>query len=67
MLKTKSTKYHYEVHSSDVNGFWSFKVHKDGDQLAIENGMYDEVYIGVDKKELTAIRDLLTRIIDGKK
>lgn len=63
MLKTKSTKYHYEVHSRDTNGAWSVKLHKDGSQLVIENGI-DDTYIDVDKKELIAIRDMLTKIID---
>lgn len=67
-MKTFETEYHHVFESQDYRGKYQFRIHKDLDQIQVHADMDDEfegedIHIDVDKNELIAIRDLLTKVI----
>lgn len=69
-MKTFETEHQHIFESSDSKGKYKFMVHKDLSQIQFESDMDDDfsdfAYIDVDRKQLIAIRDLLTKAIGDK-
>lgn len=69
-MKTFQTEYHHVFESRDFRGKFQFRIHKDLSQIQIETEMDDDfgedMYLDIDRDELIAIRDLLTKVIGDK-
>lgn len=64
-MKTFETEHQHIFESRDSRGKYKFMVHKDLSEIQIESDtpFSDFAYIDVNREELIAIRDLLTKAI----
>lgn len=64
-MKVNEFKHYIELRSADCNGTWSVQVQNDCSQIRLltEDDVFDS-FIDTDKKELTALRDILNKIIE---
>lgn len=67
-MKTFETEHQHVFESGDSRGKYQFMIHKDLSQIQIESDIDDTpfsdfAFIDVNREELIAIRDLLTKAI----
>jgi len=65
-MKTTETKNQFIFQSSDGNGKFEFRVHKDCSQIQLETGIgdiTDEAFADINRHELIEIRDMLNKIL----
>jgi hypothetical protein len=66
-MKRKDTEHRLIFESSDEQGTFEFRVHRNCRQVQLESGIdgfSNEAYINVDITELKAIRDMLTEALN---
>lgn len=61
-MKTERTNNYVEFQSSDSQGEFYIRIFKDCSQLQLKSGD-DDAFIETNKKELTAIRDLINEVL----
>jgi len=69
-MKTTETKHQFIFQSEDEQGIYEFRVHKHGGQIQLATSVGDwdrESYIDTDIRELTAIRDMLNKVLELNK
>jgi len=63
-MEIKKTEHYIEVNGVDNNGEFRIRIQKDCSQLRMETKNND-AYIEVNYRELKAIRDAITEVLDG--
>ena len=63
-MKPEKFKHYTSLQIADNNAIYDIQIQNDCSQFIVESNDGDEIFIDTNKKELIALRDMLTTIIE---